>query len=304
MARRKGAEDCEVMVITKLIGGLGNQMFQYAVARRIACYAGVPVKLDLSGFQNYPLRSYALDCFNVKAELASEAEVARFVERPGRWKRMATRILGTKGDLPPGMIKERSFRFDPELLSLEGDIYLDGYWQSEKYFREIEGCIRDEFTVKSDPEGLNRELAEMIKEVDAVSVHVRRGDYVSDPVTSAWHGTCSPRYYEQAAALIARTVRNPHFFVFSDDPAWAEQNIHLGYSSVHVKHNGPDRHFEDLRLMSSCRHHVIANSSFSWWGAWLGRSPGKIVIAPSRWFNTEEMDTSDLIPDTWIKLEA
>jgi hypothetical protein len=187
------------------------------------------------------------------------------------------------------------------VLNAPGNVYLAGYWQSEKYFKEIEDIIRRDFCLKSEPGPENAAMADEIKGVPSVCVHVRRTDYVTDPRTNQHHGTCSPEYYRNAACLVGSQVSNPHFFVFSDEPDWARANLELPVPTTFVTHNGSEKGYEDLRLMALCQHYIIANSSFSWWGAWLGNSGG-IVVAPKRWFNTEGRDTRDLIPAGWARL--
>ncbi len=197
---------------------------------------------------------------------------------------------------------EKQFNFEPWILSLKDPVYLDGYWQSERYFKEIEPTIRDEFRAKEPLAGKNKELGDLVLSVNAASLHVRRADYVTNPLANLWNGTCDVDYYVRAISTIASTVENPHFFVFSDDIEWARQNIPLDHNAVYVDHNNAATNYEDLRLMSLCKHNIIANSTFSWWGAWLNRNPDKVVIAPQKWFQTPKMDTRDLVPDTWITL--
>jgi hypothetical protein len=196
-------------------------------------------------------------------------------------------------------IVEDGFRFDPRVLQAEGNLYLDGYWQSEKYFSSISDVLRKELTLKDEPDAINKELAQVIAESDSVSLHIRRGDYASDPETNRIHGTCSLEFYRMAANELMKTVTAPHFFVFSDEPEWARENLEIDGLVTFVSHNAVAKDYEDLRLMSSCKHHIIANSSFSWWGAWLGNYPEKIVFAPKTWFQTELHDVKDLIPKTW-----
>ncbi len=137
----------------------------------------------------------------------------------------------------------------------------------------------------------------------AVSVHVRRGDYASNPETNRFHGTCSLEYYSDAFAVICDRVDNPTFFVFSDDPAWTRTNIRPPGKTVYVTHNGSAA-VEDMRLMSHCVHHIIANSSFSWWAAWLSSSENKIVVSPEQWLATGSAPVKDLIPKEWIRVPA
>ena len=289
------------MVIVKLIGGLGNQLFQYAAARRIAYINNVPLKLDISSFVDYPLRAYKLQPFNVVQELASPEEVARL-----KGAGLANRIFRWTQQILPyhrrAWLVERQFHFDPAILRASGDVYLEGYWQSEKYFKDIEPIVRAEFTVKTAPDPVNEAMAQTIRRTQSVSLHIRRGDYVSDATMRHVHGICLLEYYYTAVARLIQAGVTPHFFIFSDDPPWAQANLKLKSPVTIVTHNGANRDYEDLRLMSLCHHHIIANSSFSWWGAWLSQNQNKIAFAPAKWFNTTERDTRDLIPDEWHRI--
>ncbi len=290
------------MIFVRLIGGIGNQMFQYAAARRLAYAAKAAVIFDISHFKYYPGRSYALGHFNIQEQFLSSDEAERFnSEFQSRFKSLI-RFLDKKRKRCPRYIKEKYFRFDPAVLRLGDNIYLDGYWQSEKYFIDITSLIKKEFTVTTPEEGRNKELASGIREVNSVSIHIRRGDFVSNPKISKVHGTCGIDYYLRSVDYISQKVDNPRFFIFSDDPEWASQNLKLSYPNTIVKHNGTDKGYEDLRLMSQCKHNIIANSSFSWWGAWLNTNSEKIVVAPRRWFQTRGRDTKDLLPDSWMRL--
>lgn len=290
------------MILAHLIGGLGNQMFQYACARRLAHALNAPLKLDLSAFESYGLRRFALDALEISAPVASREEVASFRQRAevrgGLWRGLRTWLLGDACTA----VRERSFAFDPTILDLRGNVLLDGYWQSERYFADIAGIIRREFQVKGALDSVNAAYAERIASTDSVSIHVRRGDYVANSATNAVHGTCGLDYYHRAVAEIAGKVSQPHFFLFSDDPDWVRMNFQPGFAITVVDANGEAKPCEDMRLMSLCRHNIIANSSFSWWGAWLNANPGKIVITPERWFNGDSHDTRDLIPSGWTRL--
>lgn len=292
------------MIMVKLMGGLGNQMFQYAAARRLALRHGVSLKLDLSFLEgdqagNTP-RRFALNCLAIHAGKASPREIilmsGRTTTRSGTFVARLFQKICHYTDY-----RERFFHFDPKVLYLPDNTYLEGYWQSEQYFAEYAETIRREFTVNLPLLGRNRELADEIKSVNAVSVHIRRGDYVTDAGTNAAHGVCGIEYYRKAEEMILQSVENPVFFVFSDDPEWVADNLHVRCPVIPVSHNGEVPH-EDLRLMSLCRHHIIANSSFSWWGAWLSVHPDKIVIAPERWFNNPGINTADLTPVGWHRI--
>jgi len=281
------------MVTVRLGDGLGNQMFQYALGRTIAHRRRTSLALDISSFRESELRQYSLGVFNIVENFASGGY-------PG-FSRL--RALGRRLRLPGirPILRERSFCFDPAVLDAPADVYLTGYWQSEKYFKEIEDIIRREFSFKTEPDGQNREMADRIRGANSVSVHVRRGDYVTNPSFKRTFWTCAEEYYTKAASFVASRVANPHYFIFSYDPDWARANLELGGPATFVAHNSPGKGSEDLRLMSLCRHHIIANSSFSWWGAWLGNSGG-IVVAPQKWFKTDAFDTRDLLPERWIRM--
>lgn len=294
------------MIVTRLIGGLGNQLFQYAAGRMLAYKLKTKLKLDITSFEHYKLRTYRLSNFFIKEVFATQADIQTFDSRPrSRSDKIVKRLIEITG-LP---VKRKTVFREPvlglmnqDLFSASGDVYLDGYWQSEKYFAEIENVIRDEARVKQPLDQYNHKLIGYIQSINSVSLHVRRGDYVSDPSTNSVHGICDNQYYINCANEIAAKVNNPHYFIFSDDSEWVSKNLHLPYPTTYISHNGQERDFEDLRLMSACKHHIIANSSFSWWGAWLGRYSEKIVYAPKRWFNSSEIDDRDLIPERWVRL--
>lgn len=291
------------MIIVKLIGGLGNQMFQYAVGRYLAMKNKNTLKLDISGFRDYKLRNYDLGHFNIRENIATSKDLSgvifpsdRFIHKIGKYLKIKTANVQQIR-----YIKEQKSDFHPEILTLRDNIYLDGYWQSEKYFSDIQDVIRKEFTVKNKPDPINESYLGEIVDCESVSVHIRRGDYVSNPTTNQVHGFLGLEYYQRAMNAMLEKIGNPHFFVFSDDPEWAERNIKANAPITYVKHNGT-KSYEDLRLMSTCKHHIIANSSFSWWGAWLSPDKEKFVIAPKRWFKSDRLNARDLIPDSWHKI--
>ena len=291
------------MIIVKLIGGLGNQMFQYAAGRRLAHKHNTQLKLDISSFGSYRLRRYGLHHFNIEATIASPEEVASLtIKKQGIAERVLRKALRWSSGPAPTYIREKHFHFDPDILNLPDGVYLDGYWQSEKYFADIAGIIRQEFTVKTPQKGKDKELAEQITSCESVSLHIRRGDFVSDSHTNQVHGTCDLDYYRRCVENFTPTVKHPHFFIFSDEPQWARDNLKLPFSTTLVDHNGVDKNYEDMRLMSQCKHHIIANSSFSWWGAWLNPIEDKLVFAPKRWFTKDNRNLHDLIPNQWIKV--
>ena len=292
------------VVISHIIGGLGNQMFQYATGRALSLRKNTELRLDISGFESYGLhQGFELNrIFMCPAGIASASDIdlllgwqskpliRRLMARP-RFAIFRRETLAV----------EPHFNYWPEINDLKADCYLAGYWQSEKYFSDAATQIRNDFTFKNSLSVRNAELAERIRQDNAISLHVRRGDYVKNPKTTATHGLCSLEYYQTAIQYVIDRVERPSFYIFSDDPAWVRENMKIEHPSVYVDHNHGAESYNDMRLMSMCKHHIIANSSFSWWGAWLNPSPDKIVIAPQKWF-AKETNTRDLIPQDWMRL--
>jgi hypothetical protein len=285
------------MTITvKLSGGLGNQLFQYACARNIAENNHTDLKLDTSFYDTNenPQLSYGMDYFNKNASIATKKEL---LPHSGFVSQSIFKILK-----PKRYIQEKHFEFDPTIENLKDGSYLDGYWQSENYFKNINQIIKKELTLVEPLVGRNLNMANRIKSCESVSIHVRRGDYVTNGKTNTLHGICSPEYYETSIKLIKQKIGDPVFFIFSDDLEWIHKYMITGYPQIIVDINKSNDAHEDLRLMSLCKHHVIANSTFSWWGAWLSDNPDKIVIAPEKWFDQYNLNTKDLIPERWVRI--
>jgi hypothetical protein len=288
------------VIIVRLRGGLGNQMFQYALGRRLSLERNVPLKLDASPMEADSLRNFALHGFRIQAAMAAATELPGLLRWPPRLVRKLAWLGRVSGRM--SLIFESGFRFDPAVLEAPGAVCLDGYWQSERYFDKYSDQIRSDFQLLN-PIGADRQASvALIRNTTAVSVHVRRGDYVTNPVTNSVHGTCTPDWYENAMSRMADAVASPTFFVFSDDPDWARDNLPSRWPCHFVEPRPDGRDFEDMHLMALCRHHILANSSFSWWGAWLNPDLGKRVIAPLRWFNDGLIDTRDLVPERWQRI--
>lgn len=291
------------MVIVRLAGGLGNQMFQYAAGRAVAHRNQTQLKLDISALERDAARSYRLHHFKIVESIATPDEVARLTKKGrGLWNRISRRVERYLPTHKRSVFAQRFDHFDPDILRLRRSVYLVGYWQSEKYFKDIEHIIRQDFIFRHTPDDENQKLTRIIANTNSVTLHIRRGDYVSNPRFFRKFGVCALEYYQIGVAKVAEKVQNPHFFVFSDDIDWTRDNLRLQYPLTFVAHNNVDKDYEDLRLMSLCKHHIIANSSFSWWGAWLCTNPEKIVMAPKRWFKEPGRDTRDLIPDSWYRI--
>jgi hypothetical protein len=293
------------MIIVELLGGFGNQMFQYALGRCLSIRKNTELELDINSLLNSlggcAYRRYALNVFNINAEIVNGAKL-KHIKRLKKSKlyRKLYRFCPYSKKI---LIREQeSFKYDPNIFKCSKNVYLEGYWQSEKYFIDIEDVIRKEFTICLPQGQENLLLSHEIDNNNSVCVHVRRGDYVTDKNTNVYHGVCSMEYYHKAIELLLDNgIVNPYFFVFSDDPNWVRENLKLKYPIKIVDIN-LDKPYEDLRLMSRCKHFVIANSSFSWWGAWLSPNSDKIVIAPKQWITDETRDVDDLFPKGWIRI--
>jgi hypothetical protein len=290
------------MIIVRLLGGLGNQLFQYAAGRSLAVRKKTQLYLDVSAYgqerSDIIRRSYDLGLFNIDAPFATSEQVRRFT-RPPFIRQKMNRLLPYH---KRGYYKELFFHYDPDFFTAAASTLLEGYWQSEKYFSGITDILLDEFRVTAPLSAGTGDLISRIKSSNSVSVHIRRGDYVNNPVTLEVHGLCGADYYTKALSAMAGMTGDIELFVFSDDMEWTRQNITAEFPVTYVDHNDSSHAYEDLYLMSLCKHNIIANSSFSWWGAWLNANPDKTVVAPSRWFNRSDADTSDLLPAEWIKL--
>lgn len=288
------------MIVVRLCGGLGNQMFQYAAGRGLALARDEPLVLDLDWYHRSPgsstARVYELHRYPIAARIASPLGRLSY--------RLRTSRFGARHAwLQHGWTihREAGFDHDPSVQRLRGHVYLDGYWQSARYFENAAEAIRAELTPTQPLGARDGAVLELIRERPSVSVHVRRGDYVSNVSATASHGTCTPEYFDRASNIVASRVPGLRFFVFSDDMAWSRATLHFPGTTTFVDHNGPDTAFQDMRLMSLCDHHIIANSSFSWWGAWLDPKPHQIVVAPQRWF-TDGRPTNTLLPADWLRM--
>lgn len=291
------------MLIVKVIGGIGNQMFQYAVGRNIQLKNGGALKLDINGYKyqfDITPRKFELDIFKLDYKIASQNDIAQLVGFD-----MLNRVFNRFGvDLKSRskfFFKEKSFAYDSRINKVGNNVYLEGFWNSEKYFVENEKEIRKDFSFRKELMENNKKIAESISKTNAVSIHIRRGDYIYNKKTNQFHGTCDLNYYQRAIDLIKNKVKNPKFFIFSDDLEWVKNNLKIK-NAIYVEGNIDDKSYIDMQLMSLCKHNIIANSSFSWWGAWLNNNPEKIVIAPEKWFNDTTINTKDLLPEGWIKI--
>jgi hypothetical protein len=292
------------MIISRIVGGLGNQMFQYAAGRSLSIKHAVPYLLDINEFSySNSHQGFELErIFTIPAAIAKDEEIRNITG----WQsyRFAQKFLTLRHAnvlRKNSLIIEAKFNYSSSILNSPSNCYLIGYWQSEKYFSSIKETIRADFVFRSPMSDSNKRIAEVIGATNSVSMHVRRGDYISNNKTFSVHGVCSVEYYERAIRYIADHVNNPVFFIFSDDFDWIRENLKVNYPYYYVDNNRGSASYNDMHLMSLCSHNIIANSTFSWWGAWLNLNNKKIVIAPKKWF-AKKIDISDLILSEWILL--
>lgn len=288
------------MIIVRLLGGLGNQMFQYALGRHLSLERQVSLMLDTRPLDDDALRDYALGNFQVEARVALASDLSGLLPWPVHLPRKLAWMPRWPGRVP--LLLERGYPFDPAVLQAPKSICLEGFWQSERYFSKVSDQIRHDFQLSQPLSKKRQAIAANIAKTNAISVHVRRGDYVSNATTQAFHGTCSPEWYDTTMSKMATEVNSPTFFIFSDDPDWARKNLPVNWPCNFIEPQNDGRDHEDMHLMSLCQHHIIANSSFSWWGAWLNPDPNKRVFAPAQWFANAANDTRDLLPDDWLKV--
>jgi hypothetical protein len=291
----------EIVVIARLCGGLGNQLFIYAAARRLSLKNNVPLILDaVSGFSDdFYRRNYCLHHFNIKADFTNYFICRKrfsWLEREIRRKLSTLRKIENRS-----YIIEEIEAFDSRIYNLQvkGTVYLDGYWQSEKYFKDIEDIIRQDLEIITEHDEDNIKIANEIKSLNAVCLHARRLHGVpnlpnAEPKKSV--PALPMEYYRKAIELIARRVSNPVFFCFGDYPQWLVENIKIDFPTFIIDNNKDDeKNYEDLWLMRQCKHFILANSTFSWWGAWLSNNKNKIVIA-------RQFGNRDCIPNEWITI--
>lgn len=294
--------------VVNIIGGLGNQMFQYAFGLALRETHGHDVLFNINEFTGYGLHhGYELEkVFSLRESYISENELIKYVSPTSLnfFINLCSRALTKYRVLTGNAIyekKENEFKFkgvDFESLSKSG-LYVRGYWQSYKYFENISVSIRDKFTFPDIVCSKNLMLLDFMKNKNTVSLHVRRGDYVNHELLG---GICDNEYYRNSIKLINEHIQDPVYVIFSNDIKWCKDNLELNeLHSRYVDWNTGLNSYIDMQLMSLCDHNIIANSSFSWWGAWLNNNKNKRVVSPSKWVN-QELDTSDMLPLEWIKI--
>lgn len=301
------------MIVVQLTGGLGNQLFQYAFARHLALLNESDLLLDTTQVESRSdpahRRQYKLHHFSIPSQVVSWDSRLRlsFRAKGIRYSRGPVSRLSRlfRNSKLLRELSESHFHFDTNALASRGDFYVTSYWQSPRYFDSIANQIRADLVLNQALSPEHQLIKDQIKATaGSVALIVRRGDFANHSHHSKFHGCCSHEYYQEAQAIIKSRVKEPHLFIFSDDIEWARDNIDFSCPATFMDHpyNHSNYDYVDLHLISTCQHHIIANSTYGWWGAWLNQHSDQIVIAPKRWFLDASIDTSDVCPAEWIRI--
>ena len=292
------------MIISNLIGGLGNQMFQYACAMALSIRTEQALRIAADQFGNYTLHNgFELQRqFSVDTPMATDQELRDMLG----WRSSPhfRHVFGRPSmhwACPKRCCVEPHFHYWPAIRQLTGPVYLHGYWQSERYFSDVIDDVRETYRFRQPWDEVDLAVRSRMEQQPSASLHIRRGDYTSTK-NQGVYAQCDLRYYRAAITLLREQIPGIKIFAFSDDPDWVEAQFAPEFGALEiVRHNTGSRSANDMRLMSSADHHIIANSSFSWWGAWLNPDPNKLVIAPKSWF-VDGRNDKDLIPPSWTRI--
>lgn len=288
------------MIIGQIIGGLGNQMFQYAFYKYLSVNKKTDLKLDLSLFDNYLLHNgYELqNVFDIDEQIATQDEVKRLKSKCSLLFKIENKIFNKSFIFGTSHYKENKFYIDAKIFDEKvKDFYVEGYFQTYKYIQELNQNLF-QFQMKLS------ETEEQLLQGNVVSVHIRGGDYITSKKDNALFGNiCTKKYYKNAIKHIKNSVKDPIFLIFTNDKDYAVELLN-GENFQIIDWNNGKESFKDMYLMSLCKHNIIANSSFSWWGAWLNNNDSKIVIAPNKWFNDNSIYQNDITPSNWIKVDS
>ncbi|MFI5150340.1 MAG: alpha-1,2-fucosyltransferase [Bacteroidia bacterium] len=300
------------MMLVRVTGGLGNQLFQFALGTSLAQQNHTFLKIDTSLLLNrsephevVTHRELDLDfVFRLDLQFASDSEIRAFngtsyTHLPGKIYNRLRWELGRKNKL----VVENKRSFQPEILRLPDNRCLVGSWQSEKYFWSHAQDIRNRLVFRHTLGAADLELSGRIRAQHSVCLSTRRGDYVTSPVYSKTLGALPAGYFERAVETLMEKRKVDCIYVFSDDEQWARANLNFPVETVFVdkSHSGP-RYSTKFQLMTCCKHFIIPNSTFGWWAAWLGADPEKTVVAPAQWYKDSALDGSDIVPQSWLKI--
>lgn len=284
------------MIITKLSGGLGNQMFQYAAGFSVAKRMKTHLFLDTRDYTYDHNRDFELYNFKISGTIAPEV-ILPAIKKENWLKYKLWKIL----DLNPKLLVQNQFDFNSVEGIIKSSAYLSGFWFSEDFFIDVASELRSEFRLKEEMSKYSQDIMKQIENNTSVSMHFRRGDYVAVEYWKERLGTCSENYYYHALDYIKSIVgENIHIFVFSDSIDWVKSNFKFNVNTYYVSRSSNTFPHEDLALMSSCRHHIIANSTFSWWGAWLNEKSDKIVVCPDVFYIDPRLEC--ITPKSWKAL--
>jgi len=282
-----------------LTGGLGNQMFQYAATLALAKKLQTELVVNTYVFENYDVHPLRLTELNCSAQFSNECPEHESIIK----HKLAKKILSAFSFMNRYYF-ESALTFEPAFLKQKNNSIITGFFQSEKYFKNIRKQLLQEFNIEHKLDTAALANLAKIKQNNSVSIHIRRGDYISNPNANKTHGLCDHSYYKSALQHLKKVNAinsETTLFIFSDDIDWCRNNLNFDYPCEYVTGSGEYPEF-DIYLMSQCHHNIIANSTFSWWGAWLNDNNDKIVIAPTVWFQSNKLDASDIIPDSWIRV--
>ncbi len=298
------------MIVTRIDGGLGNQMFQYAFGLYLAKKHQTELALDLGAYRTGPQHGYMLDRFRIAAEPLSDSWARRI---PRRYRLEDSRVggPGLVGRLPDWLrpnvmrrVKERRFGFDEKYLKTPDDSYLVGYWQSEKYFPGLRDALLEQFVPVDTLSKASQRVIERMRSTSSIALHIRRGDYLTNPAAAGVYEQLSLDYYRECLDRFAMRHQGVEVFVYSNDLAWCQRHLQFPFPTHFVDHVVPSDAYEDLLMMSQAMGNVIANSTFSWWSAYLNDRPDRVTFAPSRWFRPGTLDGSHLPCPAWHLVDA
>ena len=293
------------MIIVEIVGGLANQMVIYAAARALAEKNADTLALDLNTLRKDRIRKFELHKLSMDLRIATEEEIARVrrkLSNPAA-DRLKEKIFRKLGIRRPYIYEEPYSGYDANFFRLSGDVYIKGNFASRRYFESIEPLLHREFRFRGEMSPRTREYERTLREGTSVGIHVRRGDYATNPHTRKFHGLIGVEYYSEAMKVLEERVGDPVYHVFSDDLDWARENLKSRAPMRFVDHTDAETSHEDMYLMSRCSHYILGNSGFGFWGAWMNTGEGKIVIAPKRWCADDSFNrVFDLPPPDWIRI--
>ncbi|HMU99117.1 MAG TPA: alpha-1,2-fucosyltransferase [Chitinophagales bacterium] len=294
------------MIQVQLSGGLGNQMFQYAFGKHLAINTQSELVLDLAYIQSkLPFKKfstpmqYELDIFNLNVDCNS-LYFSNGITYP--LAKLEYYLKTKRNTNKNNTLIESGMQFNADYLEKDEPLFIQGNFQSELYFKDIEADIREDFEFIHPLKEQNQQILNQIKSSNSVSIHIRRGDYLSIKNNASKFRALELDYYKNAMSILENKMENITYFVFSDDINWVKENLKTHAKTIFINHNKGKSSYIDMQLMSNCQHNIIANSTFSWWAAWLNANKNKIVVAPKTWFLIDELNQNDIVPISWISL--